>query len=207
MLYHSAVLGTLHLAIFLRRDLIWFCSIPDVDSFSTRPGAQFKTKGAVAVAFILFGTSFLFVNAHLTAHQENTRDRIKDLKKLNAVLNLPKVLQTAKGKHKAHHFAKSRDFTDNFDVTFWCGDLNFRLEQTREVVVREVGQDVDGECFNSVLDFDQLNYLRSEGLIFKHYKEDKINFPPTFKYDPGSNEFDTSSKPVSYTHLTLPTKA
>ena len=197
VLYHSATLGTLHLAIFLRRDLIWFCSVPDVDQFSTRPGAQFKTKGAVAVGFILFGTSFLFVNAHLTAHQENTRDRIKDLKKLNAVLNLPKVLKTSKGKTR-QGFSKSRDFTDNFDVVFWCGDLNFRLEQTREVVVREVVvQDNGGDgpgCFTSVLDFDQLNYLRSEGLIFKGYKEDPINFPPTFKYDPGTNEFDTSSK-------------
>ena len=198
VLYHSAVLGTLHLAIFLRRDLIWFCSVPDVDSFSTRPGAQFKTKGAVAVGFILFGTSFLFVNAHLTAHQENTKDRIRDLKKLNAVLNLPKILQTSKGKHASRtQFSKSRDFTDNFDVVFWCGDLNFRLEQTRPVVEREVAQktNADGNgCFTSVLDFDQLNYLRSEGLIFKGYKEDAIHFPPTFKYDPGTNEFDTSSK-------------
>ena len=198
VLYHSAVLGTLHIAIFMRRDLIWFCSVPDVDSFSTRPGSQFKTKGAVAVGFILFGTSFLFVNAHLTAHQENTKDRIKDLKKLNAVLNLPKILQTSKGKHKARpQFSKSRDFTDNFDVVFWCGDLNFRLEQTRPVVEREVAQKINADgngCFTSVLDFDQLNYLRSEGLIFKGYKEDAIHFPPTFKYDPGTTEFDTSSK-------------
>ena len=59
--------------MFLRRDLVWFCSIPEVDSFSTRPGTQFKTKGAVGMAFILFGTSFLFVNSHLTAHEENVR--------------------------------------------------------------------------------------------------------------------------------------
>jgi phosphatidylinositol-bisphosphatase len=50
---------------------IWFCSAPEVDSFSTRPTATFKTKGAVAIAFLLFGTSFLFVNSHLTAHQVN----------------------------------------------------------------------------------------------------------------------------------------
>ena len=73
VMFHSASLGTLHLSVFLRRDLIWFCSIPEVDSFSTRPGSQFKTKGAVAMAFILFGTSFLFVNSHLTAHEENVR--------------------------------------------------------------------------------------------------------------------------------------
>ena len=55
----------------------------------------------------------------------------------------------------------------------------------------------------SVLDFDQLNYLKSEGFIFRGYCEDKVRFPPTYKYDPGTNQFDTSSKKrvPSYTGL------
>ena len=186
VLFHSATLGTLHLSVFLRRDLIWFCSIPETDSLNTRPGAQFKTKGAVALCFILFGTSFLFVNSHLTAHEENVKDRVRDLKKINAVMNLPKTLPYRKS--KKFQLTGSGDFTDNFDCVFWCGDLNFRLEQSREVVMREV----DGG--SSVLDFDQLNYLKSEGLIFRGYSEDAIKFPPTYKYDPGTNQFDTSSK-------------
>ena len=46
----------------------------------------------------------------------------------------------------------------------------------------------------SVLDFDQLNCFKSEGVIFRGFSEDKIHFPPTYKYDPGTNNFDTSSK-------------
>ena len=30
-------------------------------------------QGAVAVSFLLFGTSFIFVNSHLTAHTENVK--------------------------------------------------------------------------------------------------------------------------------------
>ena len=179
VLFHSHSLGTLHLAIFIKRDLIWFCSVPEVDSFSTRPGANFKTKGAVAIAFILFGTSFLFVNCHLTAHQDNVQDRIKDLTKINSMLNLPKSLPIRR---------RHRNLADNFDVAFWSGDLNFRIDQTREVVIRDIK---DGF---SVLEFDQLNYLRHEGLIFNGYEEDPIRFLPTYKYDPGTNNFDTSSK-------------
>jgi len=50
------------------------------------------------------------------------------------------------------------------------GDLNFRLEQTREVIVREVKDSQTSDDPASVLDFDQLNFLRREGLIFRGFK-------------------------------------
>lgn len=180
VLFHSYSLGTLHQAIFLRRDLIWYCSVPETESINTRPGSQFKTKGAIATGFLLFGTSFLFVNSHLTAHEENIKDRIKDLKRINAMLSLSKTLPLRAARHK--------DISDKFDCVFWCGDLNFRIEQNRDYVIREVQ---DGM---SVLEFDQLNYLRKEGLVFKGYKECSISFQPTFKYDVGTDTFDTSHK-------------
>ena len=158
VLFHSASLGTLNLSIFLRRDLIWYCSVPEDDSFSTRPGAQFKTKGAVAVGFILFGTSMLFVNSHLTAHQENVKDRVKDLKKISAMLNLPKTLP----------LKKRHEMFDSYDVCFWCGDLNFRLEQTREEIIRDIEDGV------SVLETDQLAWLMSKGTIFRGFKVNTI---------------------------------
>jgi len=77
------------------------------------------------------------------------------------MLSLPKSLPIKK---------KFQDLADNFDVAFWCGDLNFRLEQTREVVIREVK---DG---TSILDFDQLNFLRNEGLVWGFCNIYQINF-------------------------------
>ena len=141
---------------------------------------NFKTKGAVAVAFTLFGTSFLFVNCHLTAHTENTKDRVKDLKKIKAVISLPKVLPLASSSYVKHvnknggqtpasggHVpSKKRDFTDNFDVTFWCGDLNFRLEQTRDVVVREVLTDSSTSLDHKVVHSG--SRLNLAGFYFSH---------------------------------------
>lgn len=86
------ILGTLHLALFVRRDLIWFCSICEDASMSVRPGTAFRTKGAVGVAFMLFGTSYLFVTAHLTAHQEKVKERVSDIKRIIRSLDLPKTL-------------------------------------------------------------------------------------------------------------------
>ncbi|XP_023336477.1 72 kDa inositol polyphosphate 5-phosphatase, partial [Eurytemora carolleeae] len=178
-----------------RRDLIWYCSIPEDDSFSTRPGAQFKTKGALAVAFIIFGTSFIFVNSHLTAHQFSVpfssfvKDRVKDLHKIFAMLNLPKVLP----------LKRRRDIFDSFDCVFWCGDLNFRLEQSREEIIRDIEDGL------SVLETDQLTWLMSEGTVFRGFREHPILFRPTYKYDPGTDEFDTSTKQriPSYTDRVL----
>ncbi|KAI8435877.1 hypothetical protein MSG28_004084 [Choristoneura fumiferana] len=75
LLLHSYYLGTIHLTVFIRRDLIWFCSLPEDASLSVRPGTAFRTKGAVAISFALFGSTFLFVTAHLTAHQEKVKER------------------------------------------------------------------------------------------------------------------------------------
>ncbi|XP_076297688.1 inositol-3-phosphate synthase isoform X2 [Lasioglossum baleicum] len=185
VLLFSTGLGTLHLALFLRRDLIWFCSIAEDASFSTRTGTAFRTKGAVAVALMLFGTSFLFVTAHLTAHQDKVKERVNDIKRIIRNLDLPKDLPI---RHR------SKDVTQNFDCVFWCGDLNFRLAQPREEVI----QWVTDTCFvqQSPLNLhkDQLRTILKEGSVLRGFEEAPITFPPTYKYDPGTQNFDSSSK-------------
>ncbi|XP_051171554.1 inositol polyphosphate 5-phosphatase E isoform X1 [Leptopilina boulardi] len=185
VLLSSAGLGTLHLALFIRRDLIWFCSIPEEDSFSTRTGSAFRTKGAVALALIIFGTSFLFVTSHLTAHQDKVKERVNDIKRIVRNLDLPKDLPT---RHK------SKDVTQNFDCVFWCGDLNFRLAQPREEVLQWIS-DTRFPRENPVnLHKDQLRNTLHEGSVFRGFEEAPITFPPTYKYDPGTQNFDSSSK-------------
>lgn len=61
-------------------------------SFSVRPGTAFKTKGAVAIGFMLFGTSYLFITAHLTAHLGKVKERIQDVRRIVRSLDLPKQL-------------------------------------------------------------------------------------------------------------------
>ncbi|XP_015588622.1 inositol polyphosphate 5-phosphatase E isoform X1 [Cephus cinctus] len=185
VLLTSTGLGTLHLALFLRRDLIWFCSVPEDSSFSTRPGTAFRTKGAVALALMLFGTSFLFVTAHLTAHQDKVKERVNDIKRIVRNLDLPKDLPT---KHK------NKDVTQNFDCVFWCGDLNFRLAQPREEVIQWVTGTQFPQETPINLQKDQLRTTLNEGAVLRGFEEAPITFPPTYKYDPGTQNFDSSSK-------------
>lgn len=188
ILLHSTTLGTLHLTVFIRRDLIWFCSLPEDANLSVRPGTAFRTKGAVAISFALFGSSFLFVTAHLTAHQEKVKERVQDIKRIIRALDLPKNLPC---KHK------SKDVTNNFDYVIWCGDLNFRLAEPRAAVLRWIEQTkfpLPPHLPHGLLHADQLTAVLADGAAFRDFREAPITFPPTYKYDPGSQQFDTSSK-------------
>lgn len=163
------------MAVFLRRDLIWYVSIPEEASLSVRPGAAFKTKGAVATAFMIFGTSFLFVTAHLTAHQEKVKERVADVKKIVNSLDLPKNLPLKN---------KSKDVTQNFDYVFWAGDLNFRLATPRAKVLEWLEKTkfpLPPHLPHGYMHHDQLCSVLSAGAAFKGFREANIRFPPTYK--------------------------
>ncbi|TDG50421.1 hypothetical protein AWZ03_003326 [Drosophila navojoa] len=189
VLFHSTTLGTLHLAVYMRRDLIWYCSAPEDASMSVRTGSAFRTKGAVAISFCLFGTSMLFVTSHLTAHQQKVKERVSDVKRIINALDLPKNLPNMRHKNK--------DVTQNFDNVFWCGDLNFRLGEPREKLLEWIQNTkfpLPSHLPHGYMHTDQLSSVLADGAAFRGFMEANITFPPTYKYDPGSQNFDTSSK-------------
>ncbi|XP_066940437.1 inositol polyphosphate 5-phosphatase E isoform X2 [Macrobrachium rosenbergii] len=184
VLFTSAVFGVLHLIVFMRRDLLWFCSVPEEDTYSLRPGIAYKTKGGVAIGFQFFGTRMLFINSHLTAHEEKQALRIQNFRNICHSLELPRLLPQ-KHKHK--------DVTHRYDCVFWLGDLNFRLAVDRDCVLgllKKPGND----AYQRLLQWDQLSQARNRGEAFSEFEEGPITFAPTFKYDPGTDHYDTSSK-------------
>ncbi|KAL1452736.1 hypothetical protein WDU94_006939 [Cyamophila willieti] len=159
VMLESKTLGTLHLAVYVRRHLIWFCSEPEEAEHSVRAGSAFRTKGAVAIGFTLFGTSFLFVTSHLTAHEERVKERIDDVRRIVKSLDLPKELP-CKHRHK--------DVTQNYDYVFWCGDLNFRVTQPRDDVIEWYKQQTFPLPATMPMPLDcQLSKSLSEGSVFK----------------------------------------
>lgn len=186
VLLTSAVLGILHLNIFVRRDLIWFCSLPEESSHSLRPGTYFKTKGAIAIAFQFFGTRLLFINSHLFAHEEKYAQRLQNIKNISHALDLPRSLPV-KHKHK--------DITKRFDCVFWLGDMNFRLVANRDHVLEKLQAGVQSPgTVQHLLQWDQLSCAKKKGETFLDYEEGEITFAPTFKFDPGTDNYDSSSK-------------
>lgn len=45
--------------------------------------------------------------------------------------------------------------------------------------------------YNSVLALDQLGQQRKVGRVFQGFQEAEINFKPTYKYDPGTDNWDS----------------
>ncbi|XP_021944283.2 inositol polyphosphate 5-phosphatase E-like [Folsomia candida] len=178
VLFHSVTFGTLHLCIFLRRELVWYTCEPVDVSHTVRSGRLFKTKGAVGIGFGLFGTNILIINAHLSAGEESSRE-IQRMEELNRIL-------------VAHEINKNR-----YDTVYLAGDLNFRISGLgREKIVEEL----KNNNLQNILMEDQLNKLLINSSLpdtssLKGFSEAAaITFRPTYKYDIGTDNFDSSAK-------------
>lgn len=187
MLY-AASHGVLYLTVFVRRDLIWFCSEVEHATVTTRIISQIKTKGAVGIAFTFFGTSFLFITSHFTSGDAKVYERVLDYNKIVEALALPKGLPDTNP-----YRSTPSDVTTRFDQVFWFGDFNFRLSKDRVDVEAIMSRTVGGDM-GRLLEHDQLSKEMKDGSIFKGFQEAPIHFLPTYKFDIGCDIYDTTSK-------------
>ncbi|KAF7663451.1 hypothetical protein LDENG_00210500 [Lucifuga dentata] len=187
MLY-AASHGVLYLNVFVRRDLMWFCSEVEHSTVTTRIISQIKTKGAVGVGFVFFGTSFLFITSHFTSGDSKVYERILDYNKIIEALELPKGLPDTNP-----YRSMPSDVTTRFDQVFWFGDFNFRLGKDR-ADVESIMKQMVGDDMAPLLQHDQLSKEMKDGSLFKGFQEAPIHFLPTYKYDIGCDIYDTTSK-------------
>jgi len=132
-------------------------------------------KGAICMKFDFNGHSFSVASAHLTADQEqdNYELRIKDF---HSVSNSP--------------FPDGVCFK-NHDFVCWSGDINFRVNAER----KHIAELSEQKKYDEILKHDQLRIAQSCNRAFTDYIEPPINFPPTYKYIRGTNEFCLSEPP------------
>jgi phosphatidylinositol-bisphosphatase len=82
---------------------------------------------------------------------------------------------------------KQKYLTDRFDHVFFFGDLNYRVATTREYADKQI----ELARWDVLLYKDELLHSRSQGIVFPRFQEGRICFPPTYKYDIDSHNFDT----------------
>ncbi|ESP04692.1 hypothetical protein LOTGIDRAFT_135750 [Lottia gigantea] len=161
------------LYVFVRPQLAPFIRDVAVEKVKTGLGGATGNKGGVAIRFLIHSTSVCFVCAHLAAGQSQVSDRNADYAEIMRRMAFPM------GRTIQSH-----------DYVFWCGDFNYRIDLPGD----EVKELVKNENFGALQACDQLNKERAEGKTFQGFNEGVTNFPPTYKYDLFSDDFDTSEK-------------
>lgn len=84
------------------------------------------------------------------------------------------------------------------DYVFWFGDLNFRLygDEATNLSPEEIREKIKREELGDLLQKDQLSIAMCEGRAFSELVERLPQFPPTFKFEPGTNEYDMKRRPA-----------
>jgi hypothetical protein len=89
VLAHSHALGVIQLCCLIRQDILPAVSKIESAHVATKMGGVMQTKGGVGICFDFRGTSFLFIDSHLAAHQSNIKDRNSDFRTICRNLGLP----------------------------------------------------------------------------------------------------------------------
>ena len=76
--------------------------------------------------------------------------------------------------------------------TVWMGDLNYRIELERDQVLELARKGNFDELYAA----DQLRASREAGTAFAGYNEAPISFAPTFKFTPGTGEYESKKMRV-----------
>ncbi|KEY67848.1 hypothetical protein S7711_04985 [Stachybotrys chartarum IBT 7711] len=155
-------------------------------------GGVYGNKGAVAVRFQVDDTSLCFVNCHLAAGQTQAAARHNDA---NAILEADVFPAERDANMRIDSFTGGGDGTLILDheLCVLNGDLNYRIDtMSRDTVVTAV----KNKNLVKLLERDQLLVARrrNPGLRLRAFEELPITFAPTYKYDVGTDNYDTSEK-------------
>jgi len=155
-------------------------------------GGRLGNKGALVVRFLIDDSSLCFLNCHLAAGQSHTRQRNENVASIMEAAPLP--IQ-ADATLRAASFVGGGDGSMVLDheICILNGDLNYRIDSTpRDGVISELKR---GQIAR-LLERDQLlvSRRRNPGFRLRAFEERPITFAPTYKYDVGTDTYDSSEK-------------
>lgn len=177
-----------------------------------------RQKGAVAVSFKFKEAAFLFIASHLSPHENNVEERNSQWQRisqslfssrspsprLSSCLNASPVeddTPSSNGSDTPFSFVgaltqvaasptHSNSAVEDSDLVVWLGDLNYRIQDHRSLVDALINQNL----YKPLWPKDQLWREIERGNVFKGFREGPLSFRPTYKYDVGTDNYDTSPK-------------
>jgi hypothetical protein len=210
-------LGGIQCALFCHRDVLGDVEMIDLVDVTCGVGGVFHNKGAIGIYLKLKRRAtdknpsktsrILLVTGHLAAHVKNVDARNGDFKRIVSELEAQaptRFLRPRKNADGSPAECDGAHLLSSMDHVFFAGDLNYRIDLPREYVERCI-IDVQrcrskGEhgradvLMENLLRRDQLLQTMASGRAFSNFYEGQVTFLPTFKFDKGTSNYDTSHK-------------
>ncbi|CAI9774679.1 unnamed protein product [Fraxinus pennsylvanica] len=164
------------ISVWIRTELRSFVRNPNVSCVGCGIMGCLGNKGSVSVRFRLHETSFCFVCSHLASGGREGDERYRNS-------NAAEILSRT-----SFPRGSSLDLPQkvlDHDRVIFLGDLNYRIslpESETRLLVKK------GE-WNALLENDQLRMELKESQVFEGWHEGAIEFAPTYKYYPNSDQY------------------
>ncbi|CAI0396326.1 unnamed protein product [Linum tenue] len=162
--------------IWVRRSLRKHIQNVKVSTVGVGVMGYIGNKGSISVSMSVYQTPFCFVCSHLTSGEKDG----DELKRNADVYEI----------HRRTHFHSisgiglPKSIKDHERV-IWLGDLNYRInlsyDRTRELIARKE--------WSKLAEYDQLTKELRKGRAFDGWREGKLVFPPTYKYELNSDRY------------------
>lgn len=162
--------------LFVKTDKAKYVKQVEGATKKTGFGGIAGNKGAVSIRFEYGATSFCVVNSHLAAGVANVEERRNDFESI----------------YEGITFSRSKKISAH-DSIIWLGDMNYRIQLPNEQV-RHMLDTKPEKYIEKLLNNDQLTREIAGGYVFPNFNEPTINFRPTYKFNIGSNVYDSGEK-------------
>lgn len=147
-------------------------------------------KGNCLISLKVFDTSIAMATGHYTAGQSKLNERLNMIDEV--LTSQLKYVTNQKVQTISNFNEVDKKFFQEFDLWFIFGDLNFRIEQTYNEVIKRLSN----EDLEYLRRYDQFLNMREEKENYKMICEGMINFWPTYKYEKLTDNFAKSGNKI-----------
>jgi hypothetical protein len=172
----------------------------NIESLIVRTGllGTMGNKGAILMRFNYIDTSIAISCAHLSAGQSEVNSRISEMVDIITKSIPVKNLNNNNISSNNSNFNNNNNISNgdikfkDHDIQFIFGDLNFRIDHDYKTAIKLI----ENKDYKRLESEDQLIKRKNINSEMIDFLEGPLNFDPTYKYIPGTSDYDSKKKRI-----------